>query len=204
MQGSPAEVMGAQAREEIYYGKTPNWSPSGEGGFQDDEMWVVFPGFNPSAWVEAGATIGWPYSETEPRYFVARAYNSKNYWEYVWPTAGPGYYNWFGYYIDEPYGQNGDWCLTWEWDNTPDYCFTGFPKSSKELNAGLEFATTTASGADNNGILLGWSQWMDYSWHEVWESIWNTPYPVRNKPLCINVPAIGHNNGSIAFAVPGC
>ena len=76
--------------------------------------------------------------------------------------------------------------------------------SSKELNAGLEFATTTASGANNNGIILGWSQFMDGTWHELWESPWNKPYAAYNKPLCINVPAPGHNYGSVAFAVPGC
>jgi hypothetical protein len=204
MQGSPAEVIGAFAHEELYYGNTPNWSPEVEGGFQDGEMWVAFPGFNPDAWVEAGATIGWPYSETEPRYFVARSYNSSNYWEYVWPTSGPPYYSWFGYYIDEPYGQNGKWCLTWEWDKTPDDCFASFPKSSKELNAGLEFATTTASGADSNGLLIGWQQWTNGAWYENWESSWNKPRAEHNAPLCLNVPAPGHHNGSIAFSVPGC
>jgi hypothetical protein len=206
MLGSPAEVIGAYAHEIIAYGKTPNWisPPSGEGGFQDDEMWVVFPNFSEDAWVEAGATIGWPYSETVPLYFVARSYNAKNYWEYVWPSWGPGYNNWFGYYIDEPHGQNGEWCVTWEWESKPIECFTSFPKSSKDLQAGLEFATTTASGADNNGLILGWQQWTNGAWYENWESAWNKPSYEDNKPLCINEPAPGHNYGSVAFAVPGC
>jgi hypothetical protein len=200
MTGSPAEIMGAYANIDMYYGKVPNWGSE----FLDNEMWVAFPGFNADAWVEAGATVGWPYSETEPHYFVARSYNASNYWEYIWPNAGPGYNNWFGFYIDEPYGMNGEWCLTWKWDNSPDDCFTSFPKSSKELQGGLEFATTTSSGADNNGILLGWQQWVNGAWYETWESAWNHPYAVLNSPLCLNVPAPGHNWGSVAFAVPGC
>ncbi|MBA3808530.1 MAG: hypothetical protein H0X28_09090 [Solirubrobacterales bacterium] len=205
MTGSPAEVMGAYASVDIYYGQVPNWSPEGEGGFLDNEVWVAFPGFSSSgAWVEAGATVGWPYSGTEPRYFVARQYNSKDYWEYVWPTAGPGYNNWFSYYINEPHGKNGEWCLTWAWDKTPSNCFTSFPKSSKELNGGLEFATTTTSGANNNGLLVGWQQWTNGAWYENWESAWNHPFAARNKPLCLNVPAPGRHWGSVAFSVPGC
>lgn len=204
MQESPAEVMGAYADESLGSGRTPNWSPEGEGGFQDAEMWVTFPAFNENAWVEAGATIGWPYSETEPRYFVARSYNEKNYWEHIYTSSGPPYGSWFGYYIDEPYGQNGEWCLTWKWDTSPDYCFTGFPKSSKELQGGLEYATTTASGAEINGILLGWQQWTNGAWYENWESTWNRAFPSWNSPMCINVPAPGHNYGSIAFSAPDC
>jgi hypothetical protein len=68
----------------------------------------------------------------------------------------------------------------------------------------LEFATTTSSGADNNGILIGWQQHMNAEWFENWESLWNHAVPAWNPPLCINVPAPGHKSGSIAFSVPGC
>jgi hypothetical protein len=64
--------------------------------------------------VEAGAQVGWPYGETEPHYFVARSYGPNQYKEFIWPEAGPGYYKWFGFYIDEPYGLTGNWCLTWD------------------------------------------------------------------------------------------
>lgn len=65
MQGSPAEIEGAYSVIDMYYGSVPNWKS--ENGFLDNEMWVAFPNDNSQAWVEAGATVGWPYSGTEPR-----------------------------------------------------------------------------------------------------------------------------------------
>jgi hypothetical protein len=76
MQGSPAEIMGAKAEEVIAPSDVPNWNS--ESGFLDDEMWVDFPQMNSEAWVEAGATVGWPYSPTEPHYFHARSYGKEN------------------------------------------------------------------------------------------------------------------------------
>jgi hypothetical protein len=179
----------------------PNWSPSGEGGFLDDEMWVAFPQINGDAWVEAGATVGWPYSPTVPHYFHARSYSSTNYSEYIYPSEGPGYYNWFSEYLDEPYGHNGDWCITWGWESSPAQCWGSFGKSSQELEAGLEFATTTSSGAYNATVIQGWEQWMSGTWDARWESPWNTPYAEWNSPLCINVPAPERDLGSVAASV---
>lgn len=201
MFGSPAQLIGTKDEVEIFYGTVPWWE---HGDFLDNEEWVTFPQRSLSSWVEAGATIGPPYSGSEPRYFVARSYGPHEYWEYVWPSAGPGFYNWFGFYLDEPYGANGDWCLTWNWDKAPDNCFSGFPTVTKNVEAGLEFATSASSGANNNGRSFAWQQWTNGAWYRSWESAWNHAVPYREAPLCENVPAPGYGSGSIAFAVPGC
>ena len=202
----PAEVMGAKAEEIIYYGKTPNWHPNGERGFQDDEMWVDFPQLNSVASVEAGGTIGYPHGETEPLYFVARTYCKEGpgcYYEYVWPSS-PGYNTWFAWDINERFGLDGNWCVTWRGEESAPICYAGFPDRSKELEAGLEYATTTASGADNHALLLGWEQLMDGAWYPFWESLWNVPVPSYNLPLCVTVPVPGHNHGSVTFVAPRC
>jgi hypothetical protein len=179
----------------------PNWSS--EKGFIDDEMWVGFPG---ERWEEGGLSIGYPFGEKTLYYFVAREYGGPNgYWEYEYPGSTAPWYEWIGLYIDEPYGANGDWCYTWAWDSKPDFCWSGFPTSSTDLEAGMEFATTTASGADNNGQLVGWAYWTNDTWHELWAGSYNHAYRVTpNKPICTTVPSPGYTWGSIAFAIPGC
>jgi hypothetical protein len=196
MQGSPAEIMGAKAEEVLAPSYVPNWGSE----FLDDEMWVAFPQMNSEAWVEAGATVGWPYSPTEPHYFHARSYGPKKYNEAIYPT-GPGYYNWFSYYLDEPYGHNGEWCITFGWESSPNQCWANFGKSSQELQAGLEFATTTSSGAYNATVIQGWEQWMSGTWVARWESPWNHPFAVLNSPLCLDVPAPERDWGSVAASV---
>jgi hypothetical protein len=194
------EVYGAQAEISVGYGSVPNWSS--EDGFLDDEMWVDFPG---ERWEEGGLSVGYPFGEKTLYYFVAREYGSNKYWEYEYPGSTAPWYEWIGLYIDEPYGANGDWCYTWAWDSKPDFCWSGFPASSTELQAGLEFATTTASGADNNGQLVGWAYWTNDTWHELWAGSYNHAYRVTpNKPICTTVPSPGYTWGSIAFAIPGC
>ncbi len=197
--GNPTEeVRGAYDEIESYYGSVPNYTSE----FIDNEMWVVFPSKS-NAWVEAGATWGYgtPGAES-PDYFYARSYSKSNYAEAIYPT-GPPMYTWYGVYIDDP-SLNGSWCVQWQWDKVPDICFTSFPKTSKELNNGLEFATTTASGADNNGRAVGWAQWMDGTWHREWAGAYNHALPSWSPGMCINAPAPGYKYGSVAFAAPGC
>ena len=198
MEHSGEEVRGAFDEIESFYGSVPNYTTD----FIDNEMWVTFPS-KAYSWVEAGATWGYgtPGPET-PDYFYARSYSKTNYAEAIYPS-GPPMYAWYGVYIDDP-SLNGSWCVQWQWDTTPDICFTNFPKTSKELQSGLEYATTVSSGANNNGRAVGWAQWMDGSWHREWQGAYHHAEPFRNVPMCINTPAPGYLVGSIAFAAPGC
>jgi hypothetical protein len=192
------KVYGAFSNIESYYGNVPRWA---SGDRINNEMWV---GFGETKWVEGGATIGNLLDATTPDYFVARELGGGQYWEFDYPGASPGYNTWYGLYLDEPNGPNGTWCATWAWDSKPDFCFPGFWTASAELEAGLEFATTQQSGADNNGRSVGWAQWTDGSWHETWSGAYRHAEPYREAPLCINAPAPGYTYGSVAFAVPGC
>jgi hypothetical protein len=199
-QSKGEEVYGAQEEISIAYGSVPNWSS--EKGFLDDEMWV---GLGSERWEEGGVSVGYPFGEKTLYYFVAREYSHNQYWEYEYPGSTAPWYEWIGLYIDEPYGANGDWCYTWAWDTKPDFCWSGWPKSSTQLEAGLEFATTASSGADNNGQIVGWEQWNNWSWHREWAGAYAHAYRVApEKPICTTVPSPGYTWGSIAFAVPGC
>jgi hypothetical protein len=193
------EVYGAQAELETFYGDVPRWE---YGDFITNELWVAFA--NGNEWIEGGAVIGNRLNATTPNYFVAREYGADKYLEFDYPGEGPGYYAWYGLYLDEPHGANGEWCATWGWETAPDYCFAGFWTASDELSTGMEFGTTTASGADNNGQSLGWALWTNWTWHEQWEGAYAKAEPSWNPPLCISAPSPGHNYGSVAFAVPGC
>jgi hypothetical protein len=198
MTGSGEEVEGAYSEIEAYYGNVPNYSTE----FIDNEMWVGFPSLE-EAWVEAGVTFGYGTgSATVPDYFYARSYGPKKYAEYIYPE-GPPLNNWSGVYLDEP-TEKHTWCVTWSWDHTPDKCWGSFPKSSKELNNGLEFAATVASGADNNGRNLGWAQFMEGVWHHEWNDGVTKAFGYREKPLCIVAPAPGYTYGSVAYSAPGC
>jgi len=194
------EVYGAYADIETYYGDVPRWA---KGDRINDELWVSFEGGH--KWVEGGATIGNGLDATTPDYFVAREYGCGNcYWEFDYPGASPGYYNWYGLYLNEPNGATGEWCATWAWDSKPDFCFGGMWTASDELETGMEFATTQKSGANNNGRSVGWEQWNNWTWHELWAGAYNHAEPYWEAPLCISVPAPGYALGSVAFAVPGC
>ncbi len=194
------EVYGGQAEIDTFYGSVPNWAT--EGGFLDNEMWVSFPG---EKWVEGGVSVGAPVGERALYFFVARDYGGENYWEFNYPGDPASYNTWIGIYLDEPYGANGEWCATWAWDTKPDFCFPGFQHYSTDLEAGLEFATTTASGADNNGQIVGWALWNNWTWHEQWAGSYNHASRVEpNSPICTTVPSPGYTWGSIAFAIPGC
>jgi hypothetical protein len=197
----PEELKGAYVQIEAYYGLVPNWTNE----FLDDEMWVAFPAAKASAWVEGGVTVGYGTGETKPAYFLAESYGphiETEYFEQIYPE-GPPYNAWSGLYWDQP-GAGGTWCATWSWDHSPDYCFTGFPHSSTDVESGLEFAATAASGADNNGRNFSWAQYMDNSWHHEWNDGVTRAQPEREKPLCIVAPAPGYTWGSIAYSVPGC
>jgi hypothetical protein len=198
MTKSPEEVEGAYTEIEAYYGNVPNYTSE----FIDNEMWVAFPS-KEEAWTEAGITFGYGTgSATVPDYFYARSYGPKKYSEYIYPD-GPPLNNWSGVYLDEPTAK-GTWCVTWSWDHTPDICWEGFPKSSKELNSGLEFATTVSSGSDNNGRNVSWAQWMNGAWHHEWNDGTTHALSYREKPLCIVAPAPGYTWGSVAYSAPGC
>ncbi len=197
MSGGTEEVKGAYGQIESYYGLVPNYTSE----FLDNEIWVVFPSLS-ETWVEGGVTFGYGTGGTEtPAYFVAHSLEGK-YSESIYPE-GPPLNAWSGLYLDQPQTAH-TWCATWSWDSKPDYCWSGFPKSSKLLQNGLEFAATTASGADNNGRSFGWAQYMNGVWHEEWNDGTTKAVGYREKPLCIVAPAPGYTSGSIAFAVPGC
>lgn len=194
------EVYGAEAELETYYGNVPLWK---KGDFITNELWVSFE--NSASWVEGGAVIGNGSNESTPYYFVARQYNcNKCYYEFDYYPAGPAYNTWYTLYIDEPGGPDGEWCTTWAWDSKPDFCFAGFWKASDELTTGMEYGTTTSSGADNNGRSVGWDMWTNGTWHRSWQGAYSKAEPYYIKPMCINAPAPGYGYGSIAFAAPGC
>ncbi len=194
------EVYGAYANIETFYGNVPRWA---DGDRINNELWVSFEGGN--KWVEGGATIGNYLNATTPDYFVASEYGCNTcYWEFDYPGASPGYNSWYGLYIDEPNGANGEWCAQWAWDSKPDFCFSGLWTASDELETGMEFATKQRGGADNNGRSVGWEQWTNWTWHELWAGAYSHAEPYVEEPLCINVPAPGFNLGSVAFAAPGC
>jgi hypothetical protein len=192
------ELYGAKAEIESYYGYVPRWA---SGDRINNELWVAFE--NGKKWVEGGATIGNGLNATTPDYFVARDSGS-SYWEFDYPGASPGYNTWYGLYLDEPHGATGEWCATWVWDSTPDFCWTGFWTASDEVETGMEFATTQQSGADNNGRSLGWALWTNWTWHELWQGSYTHAEPYWEEPLCINDPAPGYTWGSVAFSAPGC
>jgi hypothetical protein len=195
----PEEVMGAYDEIETSYGDVPHF----EMEFIDNEMWVAFPQINDEAWVEAGVTFGYGTgSEDVDDYFYAGSYGPKKYKEFIYPE-GPPNETWIGVYLDDP-EINGAWCVEWKWDTKPEICWTGFSDSSIELESGLEFATTTASGADDNGRNSGWAQYMNGGWHHEWNDGVTKAEPIRNKPLCIAAPAPGYTWGSIAYSAPGC
>jgi hypothetical protein len=185
------EVRGAYSEIETYYAKVPNWGNE----FIDNELWVIFPS---ATWVEGGVTAGYETGGPENlRYFWAHSLKGA-YSEYIYPE-GPPYNAWAGFYIWEPNTQ-GQWCVKFPWDGSPDFCYNGYPGSSRELNEGLEFATTTSSGADDNGRAIGYDQHMEDNWFYGW----NSAFGARNLPLCIVMPAPGYTTGSIAFSAPGC
>jgi len=197
------KVFGASSNMELYYGVTPWWEA---GDRQNAEMWV---GLGNDRWVEGGATVGHGYNagtgaESTPMYFVARNYGPGSYWEFDWQGDGPGYYNWYRLYIAEQGTANGTWCTQWAWDSKPDFCFADFAPSSTELEAGLEYATSPASGARINGRSVGAEEWTNWTWHESWSGSYNHAQPFYESPLCINVPAPGYTWGSVAFSAPGC
>jgi hypothetical protein len=144
-----------------------------------------------------GVTAGYETGGPENlRYFWAHSIKGK-YSEYIYPE-GPPYNAWSGFYIWEAYTL-GQWCVKFSWDSGPDFCYGGgYPSSSRELNEGLEDAAV--EGTFNNGRAVGWDQHMEGNWVYGW----NNAYPMREKPLCIVMPAPGYSTGSIAFSVPGC
>jgi hypothetical protein len=196
------DVYGGHAALETYSGYVPRWE---DGDFITNEMWVG-TGEEGAKWIEGGAVIGNYLNATTPDYFVAREYGSKEYYEFDYPGASPGYNTEYGLYLDEPYGANGDWCATWDWDSKPDFCFSGFSTVSTELEAGMEYATPTSSGAYNNGKSVGQALWTNWTWHEVWAGTYNHAEIHRIKPLCIVAPLFGDTWGSVSFSyeAPGC
>jgi hypothetical protein len=207
MASSPSEeVFGIYTNLLAYYGSVPH--RSGYAAFITDEEWVDFPKFNAQAWVEGGIIIGNYETETTPKYFWARRYNSEEntFLKFVYPGEAP-YSTKIGLYIDEPHGANGEWCITWAWDTKPDECFTHFPKSSKRVQTGMEYGDINSSGATNNGYSLPWDEWNNGTWHESWAGAENEAeinWEHIESPLCVSAPIAGHNKGSVAFAVPGC
>jgi hypothetical protein len=207
MMSSPSEeVFGIYTNLLAYYGSVP--FRSGYDAFITNEEWVSFPKLNPKAWVEGGIIIGNAETETTPKYFWARSYNAElgSLVKFVYPGEAP-YNTKIGLYIDEPHGANGEWCITWAWDTKPDECFTHFPKSSKRVETGMEYADINSSGATNNGYSLPWDEWNNGTWHESWAGAENEAeinWEHLEKPLCVSAPISGHNKGSVAFAVPGC
>jgi hypothetical protein len=200
-------VYGAQADMELYYGKTP-WYYAGDR--QNDELWVDM-NENHTTWIEGGAYVGYAYtaegssSESTPYYFLANSYGPGTYSEFDYPGAGPAYNTWYGLYLDEPHGVNGEWCATWIWDNTPDRCWVDYRYKATELQTGLEYATEPESGAEINGRSIGWDEWTNWTWHESWSGSYKRASSgYTGSPLCINVPAPGYTYGSVAFAAPGC
>ena len=196
-------VYGAYANMELFYGTVPSWE---EGDFETGEMWV---GLGQERWMEGGATIGHGWSEnltgngTTPYYFVARSYGPKQYYEFDWYGVGPGFNNWYGLYISEQKTANGNWCTQWAWDKSPDFCWNGFQNKSTDLETGMEYATSPASGPTFNGRSVGWQEWTNWTWHAFWYGAYNKARPYYEKPLCINAPAPGYTYGSVAFAT-GC
>jgi len=198
------EVYGAHAALETYSSDVPNWEL---GEFIDDEMWVGLGGTGKGTkWVEGGTTTPGEFENAyTPDYFIAREYGYENYYEYDYKEASPGFNTVYGLYIDEPYGANGDWCAQWDWDSKPDFCFSGFQTYSTDLEAGMEYGTTSASGAYNSAKSVGQALWTNWTWHEVWAGSYNHAETVTpNKPLCISAPLSGHTWGSAAFSAPGC
>ncbi len=196
----PEELAGTYTAIEAYYGVVPGWA-SGE--FITDETWVGFPQYNEYASVEGGVVIGNYENETTPYYFVARTYSRYNYYEEDYFPDGPPYNAWSGLYWDQPDGA-GTWCVTWAWDSKPDFCYSGFPGDSYDVSNGMEFATTTSSGANNNGRNYAYGQWMSGAWHTEWNDGATHAYGFRNSPLCNTAPAPGYTWGSVAYSVPGC
>lgn len=196
------EVYGGHAALESYRGYVPRWE---YGDFITNEMWVGL-GEGGAKWIEGGAVIGNYLNATTPDYFVAREYGHKQFYEFDYQGASPGYNTEYGLYLDEYYGANGDWCAQWDWDSKPDLCYSGFPARSTELEAGMEYATPTSSGAYNNGKSVGQALWTNWTWHEIWAGSYEHAEPVRNKPLCIVTPISGYTWGSISFSYesPGC
>jgi hypothetical protein len=169
-----------------------------------NELWVDL-GENNAKWVEGGTVIGNRLNATTPDYFVARDYGG-NFQEIDYKEASPGYDTEYGLYIDEYFGNDGDWCAQWDWDSKPDFCFGGFQNYSTELQAGMEYATPTSSGAYNNGKSIGQAFWTNRTWHETWSGAYKHAESLRNKPLCIVAPIAGYTWGSVAFSYepPGC
>lgn len=197
------ESYGGHAALESYSGYVPRWE---NGDFITNEMWVG-TGEGGAKWIEGGAVIGNYLNATTPDYFVAREYGPKEFYEFDYPGASPGYNKEYGLYLDEPYGDaDGTWCATWDWDSKPDFCFSGFWTASTELETGMEYATPTSSGAYNNGKSVGQTQWNNWTWHEIWAGSYNHAEPFRIKPLCIVTPVSGYTWGSVAFSyeAPGC
>jgi hypothetical protein len=198
MPGAGEELRGTKDEIEAYYGSVYY------SGFEyvDDEMWDLF---TETSWVEAGITWGegTVHGGSEDNYFYAHETNPSNYIEYAYPEGAP-MYDWFGFYIDDP-EQNGHWCVTWEWDHTPDWCGGGYPKYTKWVQNGMEDAAKTEEGdADNNGRGVGWKQTLNGGWYKEWTASGSLPIARWNSPACINVPAPGYTYGSVAFSIPGC
>jgi hypothetical protein len=191
------EVLGAESELQTFYAKVPRWA---NGDRINNEMWV---GLGGNKWVEGGATIGNGVDANSPHYFVAKNVGEQ-YWEFDYPGAGPPSGAWYALYLDEPEGPNGTWCATWRWDTQPDFCWGGLPRSSTDLEAGLEFATTPEAGAENNGQSVGWALWMDKSWHKEWAATYTHATHWVEKPLCNSAPSPGYTWGSVAFSEPGC
>jgi hypothetical protein len=201
-------VYGAYDDIESYYGKVPLWY---EGNRINNEMWVGLGSEYNTHWIEGGAMIGSGYNELlgeeKIGYFVAYSY-PEHYWEYDYGAATPGYNNWYGLYLAEKVGEpNAVWCAQWKWDSTPDFCWNmnGAPGGnySIDLESGMEFATSEASGARNNGRAVPQQEWNNWTWHEFWYGSYSKAEPFYDPPMCINAPAPGYPIGSVAFA-NGC
>jgi hypothetical protein len=204
------EAYGAYANMELFYGRTP-WYYNGDR--QNGEFWVDMNETN-TRWIEGGAYVGYYglnntgspfYSETTPNYFYARSYGPNTYSEFDYPGIGPAYGAWYGLYIAQQGVANGNWCVQWAWDKSPDACYNDFPKKSEQLQTGLEYATTQGTGAEINGRSVGWTEWNNWTWHEGWYGAYSKAHvEYTGSPLCIVAPATGYTYGSVAFSDPGC
>lgn len=196
----PEEVRGGYLEVQTINGYVPNYTTE----FLDNEMWVGFTQKEHS-WVEGGVTVGdGTGGASKPAWFLAQSYGPKSsqYFEYIYPE-GPAYSSWSGLYLWEP-ELNGTWCAMWAWDTKPDFCYSGFPHSSTDVENGLEFATTAASGAYNDGNDSTWAEWMNGTWKHEWNDGKTHAEGEREKPLCIIAPISGYAYGSIAYSAAAC